>query len=122
LHSQIADRLVDPSERYVPLATTNRHILLNTSAIVTVRVAREEVLAQTTEGLRELHVRLKLTAGMTLTGKIHSFLPPAYSRTLDYLNRKTKKFVPLIEGNKVTLVNDDHIVGVTDVIDQDCVD
>lgn len=115
---RVIDRLIDPGEKYIPLATENEHVLINKSCIIVVHL-REGVAERFPHaaGTRTLNVRLKLSNGVSVEGAIHALLPAAHSRTLDYLNGSARCFLAL-NGKGTTLVNSEHVVSVTEVIDR----
>lgn len=113
--ASVVDRLNDPLEDYLPLATGDEHLLLGKAAIVTVRVGIDQILIPTVEGAKALGVRIQLANRTGVEGTIHAILAPARSRALDYLNETAHRFIPLVSGNTATLVNRRYIVGMTEV-------
>jgi len=100
----IVDRLGDANEAYLPIASKKAHILLPKAAIVSILLPDGEVAAPC-EGAREHKVRFYLSKGPVVSGTIHTLLPPAQSRLLDYLNRSGDPFFAIRTDGGVVLVN-----------------
>lgn len=112
----LIDRLLDTREQYIPLATDNRHVLLNKSRIVTVQLRdHESQRAPRAAGARSLSVQIRLSTGSTVEGSIYALLPAARSRTLDYLNGSAGSFFPL-HGERIVLINNRHVMRVSETI------
>lgn len=114
--ASVVDRLHDAFERYIPLATEGRHVLLQKSAVVTVHLPGDEVEPPAADGVREFRVALGLAAGEPVRGRLFALLPPAQSRALDFLNRTAQPFVELASGDELVLVNTEHVVTVTELL------
>ena len=89
----------------------NKINFLNSSRVVIARVDREveaddDASAHTIPA--EFEVEVTLTTGKTVQGLLTFVLPPDRSRVLDYL-KACPKFIPLIEGDRVALINRDFI-------------
>jgi hypothetical protein len=115
--ANVADRLNDCLEQFLPLAVEDEHHLLSKSRIVSVRLQRKELGTPVTDGVTELSVRTILSTGTSHEGKIYAYLPPARSRVLDYLNGTTQRFVPLWCDSQVVLVNVQYLASVTETFE-----
>ena len=60
----------------------------------------------------EHEVEVMLVDGQKLRGLIAYVLPEAHSRLTDYLNNSAPAFFPVLEGEKVALVNKRHVAYV----------
>jgi len=100
----IVDRLGDANEAYLPIASKKAHILLPKASIVSILLPEGEV-APPCEGAREHKVRFHLSKGPAVSGTIHTLLPPAQSRLLDYLNRSGDPFFTICTDGGAVLVN-----------------
>jgi hypothetical protein len=108
----VMDRLADPAEEFLPVACGNDRMLINRRGIVFVRCSREAVGADADEeGARLEPVRMSLTLGMSLVGRLVIRMPPERARVLDYLN-SAPRFVPLLGEGEITLVQKHFIVSV----------
>jgi len=105
--------LNDPSDEFVPLMCGKDSFLLNKAGIIWTQVASEAAkeLATELEGGRMVPVRLSLTGGMSLVGRLSIVMPPERSRVLDYFNA-AGRFIPLFGEGTVTLVQRGFIVVV----------
>jgi hypothetical protein len=110
---RLADRLNDPHDEFVPVASGGDRFVLNKSGIVLVHLSggpEEAGIPETFEG-HEAPVRLSLTGGLGLIGRLPIAMPPERSRVLDYLNA-AERFVPILGDGQVTLVQRRFIVSV----------
>ena len=109
----IWERLNDAGEEFVPMACGRDRFLLNKSGILTVTVPREEDALHEDDGngAKEVAVRLTLTGGISLLGRLHIAMPVERSRVLDYLNA-APRFLPLHPPHGITLVHRRFIVSV----------
>lgn len=113
LPERLLDHLNDPSEEFVPVAVGDDRFVLNKSGIIMVHVAGGPEAAgmpETFEG-HEAAVRLSLTGGLAVIGRLPISMPPERSRVVDYLNAAAR-FVPLLGEGQVTLVQRGFIVSV----------
>ncbi len=111
----ILDRLDDPCEAFLPLATGGTHVLVSKSRAMTVEIRPGEITAPATQGATTLQVEILLSNGEILNGRIHAVLPPASCRALDFLNRLSSKFLCLFRDDEAVLVNREYVVAVTEV-------
>ncbi len=115
----VADRLNDSTEKYLPFALKDRHLLLNKARIVTVRTVsterrnEESSIAETGER-REFRLKLTLSDGTIVVGSAHAPMPDDHARPLDYLNNRAPRFIDLVIDEEVFLVNSDYVVAVTE--------
>jgi hypothetical protein len=107
----VAERLNDPSEEFVPVASGSDRFLLNKSGILTVHVPVAGEAVHDMDGGREAPVRISLAGGIGLLGSLHIAMPAERSRVLDYLNA-APRFLPLRSHEGVTLVHRRFIVSV----------
>ena len=110
----VIDRLNDPLEDYLPLATEDTHILINKDALVTVELDADEVNMPDVEGTSRLRMHLLLSNGVTVAGEIHAVLSPAHSRVLDYLNSTSDRYIALNADGGSILVNRKRILSATE--------
>ena len=113
---RILDRLVDSTEKYLPLATESEHILLSKAHILLVECSSDEVDVPSANGAKTLCVQLRLVTGLVLSGEIRTCLPPLHARVLDYLNAISPKFITTLQDENATLVNASHVVSVAEII------
>lgn len=114
----LLDRLNDPSEDFLPLASGGDSFLLNKAGIIWAQTsgASARELFEQAGGGRMVPVRMSLAGGMSLVGTLSIVMPPERSRVLDYLNA-AGKFIPLFGEGTVTLVQRGFIVVVRAVDD-----
>lgn len=110
----LLDRLRDPTEDYIPLATNDRHVLVRKSMIVTIGVANDELPRPRATGIGEFGVTMTLKGGSALMGSLFVVMAHAHARALDYLNRTNEMFIPLYGESSSVLVNSEHVVTVTE--------
>jgi hypothetical protein len=110
----MADALNHP-RRFIPVRSraTSEVFLVRRSAIVTVRVAKDERphLFQVVEGLTSFidFVRLEVHGGEMLEGAVATLLPPENPRMSDYFNLDAVDFAPFLVGESVVYVNKEFI-------------
>ena len=110
---RLLDHLNDPSEEFVPVAAGSDRFVLNKSGIILLHIAGgpdEAGIPETFEG-HEAPVRISLTGGLGVIGRLPIAMPPERSRVLDYLNA-SPRFVPLLGEGQVTLLQRGYIVTV----------
>ncbi len=117
----LADRLNDTTERYLPFALEDRHLLLNKAHIVVVELPEavrgsEEAPSEDT---KEFRLMLRLADRTTAVGTTRVTLPPERTRALDYLNTRAARFIDLLIDERIFLVNRDYVVAVTEVFSSD---
>jgi hypothetical protein len=117
---RVLDRLNDPLETYLPLASDNKHILLNKPGITTVQLSVSEgsALGRGLTSDREVRVRMILSNGKRLDGRIRAPLEE-HARLLDYLNSTKQMFFALEGDNQATLINGSSILSVTELLHSD---
>ncbi len=111
---RVLERLNDASERYLPLAVHDSHLLLNKRHIVTVEIETREV-ERPTESSRASLVRIDLTEGSSVEGSME--MPRATgagSRTLDNLNALPDGFHVVWTTSAACLVNAWYIAVVAE--------
>jgi hypothetical protein len=113
---RVLDRLNDPLETYLPLASDDKHILLNKAGITTVQLSVGEggALGRGLTSDRELRVRMILSNGKRLDGSIRAPLEE-HARLLDYLNSTNQMFFALQGEKKATLINGRCILSITEL-------
>ena len=112
--ASLLDRLGDVRERFLPLAASDRHVLLHKDRILRIVLPAGELEPPRAAGARELGCELKLSDGAIVSGRFVAILSPA-ARMLDYLNGISAEFVPLYHpSGEVTLVHVRSIVAVTE--------
>lgn len=112
---RVLERLNDSSERYLPLAVHDSHLLLNKRHIVVVEIETCEV-ERPAGSSRAARVRVDLTDGSAVEGSIE--MPPANgagSRTLDHLNALPDGFHVVWTTNAACLVNTGYIAVVAEI-------
>ena len=116
---RLSDRLNDPQEAFLPLATPHRRCLLNKERIVEVHVAIADEELEFPEGAaaHRAQVRVTLAGGSDLEGSILYTMPSGQERLLDYLNA-APRFLPVLCGETVILVNRSYVVAIVG-IDED---
>ncbi len=92
----------------------NKISFLNSSSVVIARVDREveaddDAAAHTIP--TEYEVEVTLTTGKPVQGLLTFVLPPDRARVLDYL-KGCPKFIPLIEADRLALINRDYIATI----------
>ena len=118
----LTDRLNDTTERYLPFALEDRHLLLNKAHIIAVHLTDEDqaqVEGPPSEQSKEFHLMLRLSDRTTVMGTTHATLPADHSRALDYLNDRAARFIDIVIDDHVFLVNRDYVVAVTEVFSSD---
>lgn len=110
---RVLDHLNDGSEEFFPVACGADRFLLNKSGVITVQVpgGMEEVGDPEIFDGHEVPVRVTLTGGISLIGRLPISMPPERSRVLDYLN-SAPRFLPLLGAGQVTLVQRRYVVSV----------
>jgi len=112
----VADRLEDPLGRYLPIAVDDRHVLINKAGIVTVRVPEQESRRPSAKDVMRMSVRVRMSNNEILEGELYAILPPARARVLDFLNMSHERFIQLFQNDRLTLINGDYIVEVTELL------
>ena len=112
LAGRVIDRLNDPEERYVPVATAGNVSLVNKFRIAWVTIpGHNEVAGMCPVGSHDIEVRVRMIGGKSLNGHFRFAMPPDRCRLMDYMN-STSQFMPLVDDDQVTLVHDTYIVQV----------
>ena len=91
-----------------------RVAFLNCAGLAVVRVAREieaedDAAAHTIP--TEHEVEVTLLGGQTIRGLLTYVLPPERSRLIDFLNT-CPQFIPLLEGDRVALINRSQVAQI----------
>jgi hypothetical protein len=110
---RLLDHLNDSREEFVPVASGEDKFVINKSGIILVQIdggPDEAGIPETFEG-HEVAVRLSLTGGMAVIGRLPIAMPPERSRVLDFLN-DAPRFIPLLGEGQVTLVQRGFVVTV----------
>ncbi len=108
----VLDRLLDPSEEFLPLAAGGDRLLLNKGGILLVEIPPEAAgKTDLEEGAKEALVRVTLAGGTSLLGKLAIRMPEESSRVLDYLNA-APRFLPLLGERRIALLQKRFIVSV----------
>ena len=116
----LADRLNDSTEKYLPFALEDRHVLLNKSCIVALEVPRSELpepgeaQAEDRE-VTEFRLRFDLSDGTSISGVVAAEMPFDRERPLDFLNLRAARFLGVKAGDGAILINGDFVVSVTEV-------
>ena len=112
---RVLDHLNDSSEEFFPVACGEDRFVLNKAGVITVTLAGGEEQVGEPELYsapeHEVPVRVTLTGGISLIGKLPIAMPRERSRVVDYLN-SAPRFVPLVGVGQVTLVQRRCIVSV----------
>lgn len=112
---RVLDHLNDSSEEFFPVACGEDRFVLNKAGVITVTLAGgEEQIGEPelySSPEHEVPVRVTLTGGISLIGKLPIAMPRERSRVVDYLN-SAPRFVPLVGTGQVTLVQRRCIVSV----------
>jgi hypothetical protein len=113
---RLSDLLNNSGSHFIPAldAETNAMTFVRCENLALARVAAEHepnIVDQFTIPI-EHEVEVILVDGQKLRGLVTYVLPEAYSRLTDYLNTSTPMFIPVLEGERVALVNKRHIAYV----------
>lgn len=111
---RLGDRLNDEHERFLPLSSASGGILIGKRSIVAVRLGPEDSAIEMGEQdpAREVRlIRVSLENGAALEGRVAYTMPPERRRLMDFLNA-APRFVPLLDGETVTLINTERVVEV----------
>ena len=111
---RIADRLNDPADEFVPVASGEDRFVLNKAGIILVQFAGGPEAAGIPETFQghEAPVRVSLRGGLGLVGSLPIAMPRERARVIDYLNA-APRFVPILGNDgQVTLVQRRFIVSV----------
>lgn len=112
---RLSDLLNNSGAQFIPAldAETNTMTFVHCENLALARVAAEHepnVVDQFTIPT-EHEVEVRLVDGQKLHGLITYVLPEAHSRLTDYLN-SAPPFIPVLEGERVALVNKRHVAYV----------
>ncbi|QRK06341.1 hypothetical protein JQX13_40575 [Archangium violaceum] len=112
---RLSDLLNNSGSQFIPAvdAETDAMTFVRCENLALARVAAElepNVVDQFTIPT-EHEVEVRLVDGQKLRGLITYVLPEAHSRLTDYLN-SAPPFIPVLEGEKVALVNKRHVAYV----------
>ena len=101
------------SEDFIPLVCGKDSFLLNKAGIIWVQVVGDEaeVIAASNRTGRTVPVRLTLTGGLSVVGKLSIVMPPERNRVVDYMNA-AGRFLPLFGDGVATLVQRGFVVSV----------
>jgi hypothetical protein len=112
---RLSDLLNGSGSQFIPAvdAETNAMTFVHCENLALARVAAElepNAVDQFTIPT-EHEVEVRMMDGTRLRGLITYVLPEAHSRLTDYLN-SSPPFIPLLEGEKVALINKRHVAYV----------
>jgi hypothetical protein len=112
---RLSDLLNNSGSQFIPAvdAETNNMTFVRCENLALARVAAEfepNAVDQFTIPT-EHEVEVRLVDGQRLRGLITYVLPEAHSRLTDYLN-SSPPFIPLLEGERVALINKRHVAYV----------
>ena len=113
---RLSDLLNNSGSQFIPAidAETDAMTFVHCENLALARVAAEHepnVVDQFTIPT-EHEVEVMLVDGQKLRGLITYVLPEAHSRLTDYLNHSAPAFFPVLEGERVALVNKRHVAYV----------
>ncbi len=110
---RLSDLLNAAEGEFVPAidADSDELMFLNRRSVAVAHVLREWESDEELTGGSEHEVEIDLIDGTHLLGTVRYVMPPERSRLNDYLN-DAQPFVRLERGDKVTLVNKQHIARV----------
>ena len=113
---RLSDLLNNSGSQFIPAldAETDAMTFVRCENLALARVAAEHepnVVDQFTIPT-EHEVEVMLVDGQKLRGLITYVLPEAHSRLTDYLNNSAPPFFPVLEGERVALVNKRHVAYV----------
>jgi hypothetical protein len=113
---RLSDLLNNSGSQFIPAidAATDAMTFVHCENLALARVAAEHepnVVDQFTIPT-EHEVEVMLVDGQKLRGLITYVLPEAHSRLTDYLNHSAPAFFPVLEGERVALVNKRHVAYV----------
>ncbi len=116
----LAHRLNNWTEKFLPFALEDRHVLLKKSCIVTVEIpsSERENEESAPEDRLEFRVKLDLLNGTAVAGNARGEARSGRTRTLDYLN-SASRFIDLLVDDAIVLVNGSYVVAASDVFDPD---
>jgi len=111
---QVVDRLNDITEKFLPFAMEDRHILLNKANIVTVEVSGPAAEGEKpySAGLDHFDLEFWAPDGAEVPGRAYALVEPAHSRALDVINRTSTRFLSLIQDDRVVIVNLEYVVAI----------
>lgn len=113
---RLSDLLNNSGSQFIPAidAATDAMTFVHCENLALARVAAElepNVVDQFTIPT-EHEVEVMMVDGTKLRGLITYVLPEAHSRLTDYLNHSAPAFFPVLEGERVALVNKRHVAYV----------
>lgn len=113
---RLSDLLNNSGSQFIPAidAATDAMTFVRCENLALARVAAElepNVVDQFTIPT-EHEVEVMMVDGQKLRGLITYVLPEAHSRLTDYLNNSAPAFFPVLEGERVALVNKRHVAYV----------
>ena len=113
---RLSERLNDPEESFLPLATPHQRCLLNKERIVQAQVALadEELEFPEERADHRALVRITLAGREDVEGKILYTMPSGHERLLDYLNA-APRFFPVLCGETVTFVNRSYVLTIVGI-------
>lgn len=109
----LIDRINDAAEPFLPIVTDGGAVLANTRRILMIRVASDDEATVFDPEGDAIGVRVQLTEGIAVTGKVQIDLPPGERRLLDYLN-SLPRFFPVVAPTGICLVNSRYVVSATE--------
>lgn len=111
---QVVDRLNDTTEKFLPFAMEDRHILLNKANIITVEVSGSAAEGEKpySAGLDHFDLEFWAPDGAEVPGRAYALVEPAHSRALDVINRTTSQFISLAQQDRVVIVNLAYVVAI----------
>jgi len=107
--AHLVDRLNEASPGFIPFGEGSRIHLVHDTRILTVRASADPGDETQIELSRKLLVKLHLTSGAAVIGRLVYVMPQDHERLQDYLN-SAKRFIPLHIEDDLVLVNRDQIV------------
>lgn len=113
---RLSDLLNNSGSQFIPAldAATNNMTFVRCENLALARVAAElepNAVDQFTIPT-EHEVEVTMVDGTKLRGLITYVLPEAHSRLTDYLNNSAPPFFPVLEGERVALINKRHVAYV----------
>lgn len=111
---RLTDRLNDDSERFLALSDEGSGCLVSKDRIVHVDLDSEQgaLELEPQVAAHEIRVRVEVAGGSPIEGVLPYTMPPDKERLIDYLNA-APRFIPLLGGEGLVLLNRDYVTAVT---------
>jgi hypothetical protein len=112
---RILDRLNDGSEKFVPLAAGSKRLLLNKRSLVWLRLPASSEPLPDGPGMLERRVRLALSDGQSLEGRLRYEMPPGRQRLIDFLNGSPPFIAVEVSSEETAILHRQYLSRVVDL-------